>query len=368
MSLVTSSSGVLHPSRLSFTPGDRSGLGLTTIVGLSVLLVLCMLVATTIGASNLSVADVVTLIWSSATGQLNTASVSGSVILFEIRFPRVLTGALVGAALATSGAVMQGLFRNPLADPGLIGVSAGAALFAGVIIVLGATVLSGLQAALGYFLLPIGAFIGALCVTALLYRISTHGGVTSIATLLLAGLAVNALAGALLGILIFISDDQQLRDLNFWQLGSLAGATWEKTQIIAPLIMTTLLALFCLGRGLNALVLGESQARYIGVSTQSLKRLGIVLVALATGSAVAVAGAIGFVGIIAPHLLRLIIGPDNRYLLPASALLGGTFVVMADAVCRVIVAPAELPIGIVMALAGAPFFLWILLKRRGMLD
>ncbi len=186
--------------------------------------------------------------------------------------------------------------------------------------------------------------------------------------MLLAGIALAALAGALTGILVFMADDRQLRDLTFWNLGSLAGATWVKVLAVAPVIVAALATAPFLARGLNALALGEATANHLGIPVQRFKHVAIVSVAAATGVSVAVSGGIGFVGIVVPHLLRLIIGPDNRYLLPASALLGGTLLILADSVSRTIVAPAELPIGIVTAVAGAPFFLWILLRKRGVVD
>lgn len=263
---------------------------------------------------------------------------------------------------------MQGLFRNPLADPGLIGVSAGSSLSAVAVIVLGTTVLAPLSSALGALALPLAAFCGGLVTTLLLYQIATRQGRTSVATMLLAGIALAALAMALTGILIFMADDRQLRDLTFWQLGSLAGATWQKIGSVGPVIVLALAAMPFLARGLNALALGEATAGHLGIPVQRLKYTAIVGVSAAVGASVAVSGGIGFVGIVVPHLLRLLIGPDNRYLLPASALLGASLLLMADAVARTIVAPAELPIGIVTAIAGAPFFLWILLRKRGVID
>jgi iron complex transport system permease protein len=263
---------------------------------------------------------------------------------------------------------MQGLFRNPLADPGLVGVSAGASLGAVSVIVLGATILSPATALLGGYALPVSAFVGSLIVTLILYQVSTRQGRTSIATMLLAGIALSALAMALTGILIFVADDQQLRDLTFWQLGSLAGSTWAKVGAAAPIMLVGMIATPFMARGLNALALGEPTAAHLGIPVQRLKHVAIVVVSAVVGAAVAVSGGIGFVGIVVPHLLRLVIGPDNRYLLPASALLGGILLLIADAASRTIVAPAELPIGIVTAAAGAPFFLWILLRRRGVVD
>lgn len=290
------------------------------------------------------------------------------LIIMEIRLPRVLLGALVGASLAISGAVMQGLFRNPLADPGIIGISAGASLGAAAMIVLGGTALAPITAALGIYALPIAAFLGGLAVTALLYRISTREGRTSIATMLLAGIAIAAMALAFTGLLIYLANDQQLRDLSFWMLGSLAGATWSKLWAVTPIIAPALLVSPYMARALNAFSLGEASAAHLGVPVQFFKMLAILVVSAATGASVAVSGAIGFVGIVCPHLLRLLIGPDHCYLLPASALLGATLLLLADAASRTVVAPAELPIGILTATVGGPFFLWILLRRRGVID
>lgn len=290
------------------------------------------------------------------------------VILFDIRLPRLAMGLLVGAALAVSGAVMQGLFRNPLADPGLIGVSAGAALGAITAIVLGGLLPVALAAYTGTALVPLAAFFGGWLSTLLLYRLSTRRGRTSVATMLLAGIALAALAGALTGILVYMADDQQLRDLTFWGLGSLAGATWSRLMTAGPLIALALLAAPLLARGLNGLALGEAAAMHMGVALERLKTGAILTVACATGAAVAVSGGIGFVGIVVPHLLRLATGPDHRTLLPNAALLGASLLVLADCISRTIVAPAELPIGIVTAVLGAPVFLWILLRRRGVVD
>ncbi|WP_287383973.1 iron ABC transporter permease, partial [Mesorhizobium sp.] len=209
---------------------------------------------------------------------------------------------------------------------------------------------------------------GGLATTLVLYQVATRHGQTSVATMLLAGIALAALAMALTGILIFMADDRQLRDLTFWQLGSLAGATWQKIGSVGPVIVLALAAMPFLARGLNALALGEATAGHLGIPVQRLKYTAIIGVSAAVGASVAVSGGIGFVGIVVPHLLRLAIGPDNRYLLPASALLGACLLLLADAVARTIVAPAELPIGIVTAIAGAPFFLWILLRKRGVID
>lgn len=348
--------------------GDRSGRA-RLVIGLAVvMLAAAVFLSLTSGASDASAANVVRAWLSGAAPGDAAVNARDHLIVYDIRLPRVILGMLIGAALAVSGAVMQGLFRNPLADPGLIGVSAGASLGAVAVIVLGGTMLAPVTVLLGTLALPLAAFCGGLATTWVLYQVATRRGQTSVATMLLAGIALAALAMALTGILIFIADDRQLRDLTFWQLGSLGGATWAKIASVGPIIVLALAAMPFLARGLNALALGEATAGHLGIPVQRLKYTAIVGVSAAVGASVAVSGGIGFVGIVVPHLLRLLIGPDNRYLLPASALLGATLLLLADAVARTIVAPAELPIGIVTAIAGAPLFLWILLRKRGVVD
>lgn len=344
--------------------GDRTRRARMAIVLLALLLVATALFSITSGASDVTAATVLRDLF----GDSDAVTVRDRIIIYDIRLPRLLLGILVGAALAVSGAVMQGLFRNPLADPGLVGVSSGASLGAVSMIVLGPTLLGPLNQALGTLALPVMAFVGGLATTLILYQVATRHGRTSVATMLLAGIALAALAMAMTGILIFMADDRQLRDLTFWSLGSLAGATWSKIYAVAPIIIAALAVSPFLARGLNALALGEPTAHHMGVPVQRLKYAAILAVSAAVGASVAVSGGIGFVGIVVAHMLRLAIGPDNRYLLPASALLGASLLLLADSVSRMIVAPAELPIGIVTALAGAPFFLWILLRKRGVLD
>src|SRR5262249_12100612 len=267
---------------------------------------------------------------------------------------------------AVSGAVMQGLFRNPLADPALVGVSSGGALVAVASIVIGdrITATSGLGLLFG--MLPLAAFLGALATTAGLYRIATRAHRTSIAIFLLAGLAIAALANAGTGLFIFMADDRQLRDVTFWLLGSLNGATWAKAATILPVLAVLLLAAPLMARGLDLLVLGEAEAFHMGIGVERLKRVAILLGSAATGAAGAFAGVIGFVGIVVPHLLRLIIGPGHRLLLPVAAYLGAILLLAADTCARTIAAPAEVPIGILTALAGAPFFLVVLSRQRSL--
>lgn len=343
--------------------GDRSRLAQLLILVLIVIAAAMFAASIMTGAADASLSNVLRWLLGME-GAEQALSVRDRIIILDIRLPRAVLGLMVGASLAVSGAVMQGLFRNPLADPGLVGVSSGASLGAVLLIVLGSSFFGPLFAIFGFYALPVAAFVGGLITTLLLYKIATRSGHTSVATMLLAGIALGALAGAVTGVLIFMADDKQLRDLTFWGLGSLAGANWMKILSAGPIILVSLAVVPFLARGLNALTLGEAAAFHMGIPVQRLKNIAIVSVAASTGASVAVSGGIGFVGIVVPHVLRMVIGPDHRYLLPASALLGGTLLIFADMIARTIVPPAELPIGIITAFAGAPFFLWILLRGR----
>lgn len=285
-------------------------------------------------------------------------------ILLNIRLPRVVLAVLVGSALAISGAAMQGLFRNPLADPGLIGVSSGAALATAISMVVVSSLSFTFVDFLGAALIPIAAFAGGTLATILVYRLSTTNGKTNVATMLLAGIAVNALANAMIGFMIFLANDDQLRDLTFWTLGSLGGAVWSSVWVVLPFLLIAIVFLPRLSKGLNAILLGESEAKHLGVQVERLKKVIIVFVGLAVGAAVSVSGIIGFVGLVVPHMLRLWIGPDHRFLMPGSAILGGLLLLGSDLLARTIVSPAELPIGVITALIGAPFFLWLLLRNK----
>lgn len=331
---------------------------------LSLWLILLLLVMAT---ASLAMGAAGTSLWSALADLVQGRALApiDSAILWNIRLPRTVMAIVVGAALAVSGAVLQGLFRNPLADPALVGVSSGAALGAISAIVLGASLPASMAAIAGPHLVPLAAFAGSWITIMVLYRISTRAGQTSVATMLLGGIAIGAMAAAGSGLLVYLADDQQLRDLNFWQLGSLAGSTWAQVSVAAPIILIALTASPFLARGLNALALGEAPAAHLGVPVQRLKTLAVLVVAAATGAAVAVSGGIGFVGIVVPHLLRLGSGPDHTTLLPNAALLGASLLLAADIAGRIVIAPAELPIGIVTAIMGAPVFLWILMQRRG---
>ncbi len=333
------------------------------LLALGLLGILVVFVSIGRGASAIPLARIVE-IFGALLGFGGEAAGAETAIVLQIRAPRTVLGFAVGGALALAGAALQGLFRNPLADPTLIGASSGGALAAVAVIVLGGAVmgpLGGLGRALA---LPAVAFAGALAATFLVYRFASRDGQTSVATMLLAGIGVAAIANAGIGILIFISDDDQLRTLNFWLLGSLAGGGWTLVLPVLAFLAIPLVLLPRYAAGLNAFALGEAEAGHLGYDVERLKHRLIVLSALAAGASVAVAGIIGFVGLVVPHLVRLALGADHRLLMPASTLLGGSLLVAADILARTLVVPAELPIGIVTSLAGGPVFLWLLLRRR----
>jgi iron complex transport system permease protein len=283
-------------------------------------------------------------------------------ILQLIRLPRVLLAALAGACLASCGAVMQGLFRNPLADPSLIGVSSGASVGASCIIFFGGANL--INSGIDLPVIAIGAFVGGLLATSIVYRLATSVSGTSVATMLLAGIAITALSGAITSLFSFFADNEMLRRISLWQMGNLDGADWLRTLTMGLVAIPLVLLLPREGQALNAMLLGESEARHLGVDVEAMKRRLILLTALGVGVAVAVSGVVAFVGLIVPHLVRLLIGPDHRYLIPGSAILGAVLLVLADTAARTLMSPAELPTGVITALLGAPFFVGLLLQQR----
>ena len=324
---------------------------------LVILLPVVALLSMTVGTVSISWMDTLHAVFG------NSSNTQIETILFEIRLPRILLAIFVGSVLATTGAVMQGLFRNPLADPSLIGVSSGASVGASLMIVTAGGFIQG-GALVGLSLVSVGAFIGGFTATLLVYRLATSGVGTSVTTMLLAGIAIGALAGALNSLLSYFSDNDMLRQISLWQMGNLSGASWLKVTIMG-LVAMLLMGLFPRdSKALNALLLGESEARHLGVNVQRVKRRLIVLTALGVGVSVAVAGLVGFVGLIMPHIIRLMIGPDHRWLIPASGLAGAILLVAADSLARVVVIPAELPTGILTAILGAPFFVALLLQQR----
>jgi iron complex transport system permease protein len=332
---------------------------------LMALLLLSSALSLSIGAVSMTFRQVLAIIADYFSLQLPwTFTPAQQAVLLAIRLPRVLLGLLVGSVLAVSGAAMQGLFRNPMADPGLIGISSGAALAAVAVIVLDASLLSSSGFLLSRYSLPIAAFGGGFATTLLVYRFASVNGRTDLNALLLAGIAINALAGAAIGLLTYLADDAQLRAITFWSMGSLGGATWTDVTVGLPFFLVTLSLLPLLSKALNALLLGEAEASHLGFPVETLKTLVVLLVAAGVGAAVSLVGIIGFVGLVVPHLLRLGLGPDHQILLPASALFGGSLLLIADLCARTWVVPAEIPIGILTGLLGAPFFLYLLRKQQ----
>ncbi len=318
-------------------------------LGLGILLVFLLVIASTIGAIQIPFQDLVT-------GQLSEFD---QAVLFNIRFPRVLLAAIVGAALGVSGAAMQGLFRNPLADPTLIGITGGAALCVAATIVF----VGPIAGYLGLYSLSFAAFAGGSVTCLIILRLSRLSGTFSVTHMLLAGIALNALTFASSGYLSFLSDDQQLRAISFWSMGSLGGALWEPVIVAMTIVIPCIIAISRKSKELNVLLLGEENATYIGIDTQRLKRTIVVCAALCVGMAVAVSGVIGFIGLVVPHLIRLMFGADHRLLIPGSALLGASLLLLADTLARTIAAPTEIPVGILTSIVGGPFFLWLLIRQ-----
>ena len=286
-----------------------------------------------------------------------------AVILKSIRLPRVLVAASVGACLACCGAAMQGLFRNPLADPSLIGVSSGASAGASFMIVFGMGYINS-GAVLGLSLISVGAVIGAVLAVFLVYKMATNSYGTSVVTMLLSGVAIGAVASALNNLFGYFADSEMLRRISVWEMGNLDGANWERFGLIAFVGIILIIRLPKHGLALNAFLLGESEARHLGISVNKVKRELIFLTALAVGISVVISGNIAFVGLVVPHILRGFIGPDHRYLLPSSALAGAMLLVVADMIARTVIAPAELPAGILTALVGEPVFFYLLIRGK----
>lgn len=335
-----------------------SGMGMIALLGgvLSASVVLSL----GVGAMAIAPGHVLGILFDAIGNPLaKPGSVEGSVVLL-VRLPRVVLGAVAGAILVLAGATMQALFRNPLADPGVLGVSAGAAAGAVAMIVLGERLQTHLLPGLTPWLVPCVALLGGLAATAAVYVSARGAGASQGLTLLLAGIAVNAMAMAVTGMLTFLSNDAQLRNITFWMLGSLAHGTWQAVTPAAVLMAAAMALMLSLAARLDVLLLGEREARHLGIDPAAVRRQAT----LGVGAAVAITGVIGFVGIVAPHLVRLIIGPGHRALLPASALLGASLLLLADMVARTAVAPADMPIGIVTAFIGGPFFLWLLMRRN----
>jgi iron complex transport system permease protein len=341
----------------------RDLVGYQLIVVSVLVLIAAVLASLSLGATGITLSALGRVLHAYVFGSTDAERVTEQLVLLDIRLPRTLLGVFVGAALAVSGAMMQGLFRNPLADPGIVGVSSGAALAAVATIALGNSLAAPWTKAFGVYALPFAAFLGGFLTTTLLVLIAGRRGQLMVGTLLLAGIAIGAMSGALTGLIAYASDDRELRDLTLWSLGSLSGASWPKVMAILPFMAIIFLALPRVTRALNGFLLGEAEAFHLGIDVERMKWLIIFATAASVGAAVAVAGIVGFVGIVVPHFIRLIAGPDHRFVLPCSALLGAALLLLADVIARLAVRPAELPLGIVMAAIGAPVFLHLVLRR-----
>lgn len=328
---------------------------------LMVILVFSFIYAVGIGAVSLNKTETLYVILEEITGYTFPATVitdTSRDIVLNIRLPRVILAGLVGASLAVAGATFQGLFRNPLADPYIIGVSSGAALGASIAIVTGLSL--GFA---GFGAVPIMAFAGGLAAIILVYQLSRTGNVVPVMTLLLAGIAVNAFLSALVSLFVFFAGER-MHQVVFWMMGGLGGARWSYIRGMIPYVLVGFLVIYFFARELNALLLGEDTAHYLGIETEKIKKIFLVAASLLVSAAVSTSGIIGFVGLVVPHMVRLIAGPDHHFLLPASALTGAILLIGADMLARTVIAPTELPVGIITALLGAPFFLYLLRKQK----
>ncbi|MFF2012484.1 FecCD family ABC transporter permease [Streptomyces sp. NPDC058195] len=338
-------------------PEPRRSSSFVLTAGLIAALLVCCLVSAGTGAYGIPLGDVL----GSVQHRLGLGGAAldrvGESVLWNVRLPRVVLALLVGASLGCAGALMQGVFGNPLAEPGVIGISSGAAVGAVGSIALGLTFL-------GNWTVTVCAFAAGLVTVLLVYALSRSGGRTEVVTLILTGIAVNAFAGALIGLFVFFADNAQISQITFWQLGSLAQATWPKVLAVLPCALLGLLVAPFYARRLDLLALGERPARHLGVDVERLRVVLVLVVALLTAAAVAVAGIITFVGLLVPHLLRMANGPGHRFLLPGSALGGALVLVAGDLAARTVAAPAELPLGVLTALIGSPFFFWLLRRTR----
>jgi iron complex transport system permease protein len=337
----------------------------TIYLSLGILLFLLIILSTRVGAVNITYNQILDFFLDAAGkkpyGEINPI-IEG--LFFQIRLPRTFMCFIVGAALSVSGALMQSLFRNPIVEPGLVGTSAGAALGASLMFVFGKTSLFESVFFLGDLLLPVSAFIGGLVATIIVYKFSSYYGKVNVATMILAGIAVNAMAAGGTGFLSYFARDPQARSITFWNLGTFSGADWKSVIIVS---ISTVLCFFLVlrySKQLNAIQLGETEAGYLGFNVERMKIQLILINTLMVAVATSMVGVISFVGLTVPHLLRLMKGSDNRYLIIGSGLLGAIVMIVADMLARIIIAPSEMPIGIITAFVGAPVFLFLLFKNR----
>jgi len=326
--------------------------------GLAILLGITIIFSIGTGQTPIHPSTVAGILAGLITGVFPSCDPSYSTIILAIRLPRVILAALVGASLAVCGAALQSLFKNPMADPFILGISNGAALGATIIMVY------GISFGLGIFDLPFLAFVGAIATIFLVYRIAKIGQKVPVNTLLLSGIAISAFFSAITSLIMFTSN-ASFEHIMFWTMGGFSGRGWEYIWMVLPFAFVGTVIVLYYARNLNALMFGEESAQYLGIDTERLKKTLLIISAIMTGAAVAVSGVIGFVGLIIPHIIRLIVGPDHRILLPVTIFSGALFLVVADILARTVIAPAELPIGVITALCGAPFFLYLLRSKRG---
>lgn len=322
-------------------------------------LFLLVFISLSLGAYDIPLRQTLAILFNQFGVSIFEFNVQQANVLLQIRLPRILLATLIGGGLGVAGASLQGIFRNPLVEPGLIGVSSGSALFAVIYLVV-FTGSVGFWKSISSVGLPLFAFMGGLIHVLAVYRLSRSQGKINTAILILAGVAINALAGALIGLTLFYADDAALRSFTFWSLGDLGGATWSKIPAALPLILLPSMLVFKEHRALNALSIGEFEAFHMGVNVTKVKLKILVSTALIVGVGVSLVGMVGFIGLIVPHLIRFRFGADHRLVLPASFLLGSILMNLADLIARMIVIPAEMPIGVITALIGAPFFIWLI--------
>ncbi len=333
------------------------------LISLILLLLMTIVIAAAIGAVSIPLKSALAILLSPFPG-LNRVFAGVEIapihrdILLYIRLPRVFQAAVVGASLAVAGAVFQGLFRNPMADPYVLGVSSGAALGAVLAMLMGSTIYFA-----GFTAVPLFAFIGGALTITLVYYMSRVGRAVPVMTLLLAGIAVSAFLSALVSLLTYYAGEK-LHQVVFWMMGGVGGASWSRITAMLPYVLGGFSCIYYYARELNVLLLGEETARHLGVNTERVKKILLAAASLLVAAAVSTSGIIGFVGLVVPHLIRMIVGPDHRFLLPASALLGANLLIAADTVARNIIAPTELPVGIITAMVGAPMFIYLLKKRK----
>ena len=346
--VLETSSNMLQTNKLSFR---------FFYIALAMLLIVSLIISARVGAVNIPYNKIFSYLF-----QSQGDSIERSLFL-KIRLPRVILCAFVGAALSVSGALMQALFRNPIVEPGLVGTSSGAAFGAAFVFVMGKSLSGPFADFIGPFLLPLFAFAGGLLATLIVYRLSNVFGKTNVNTLLLAGIAVNALANGGTGFFSYVARDPQARSITFWNLGTLSGADWDAVYLVGTSTVLGLIVAIRFAKSLNALLLGETEAGYLGVNTERMKWQLIILNTFIVAMATSIVGVISFVGLIVPHLLRILKSSDNRFLIIGSALLGAILLNLADMLSRVIVAPSEFPIGIITAFVGAPVFLFLLIRN-----